>query len=59
MDVSAKYDKGGGYPLDNHSWFFLHDPSKKSANPVVLEDLLTGDSVSQILSEEAGSCTII
>ena len=59
VDVSAKYDKGGGYPLDNHSWFFLHDPSKKSANPVVLEDLLTGDSVSQILSEEAGSCTII
>ena len=60
-DVSAKYIKtdDNTYPLDNHTWFFLHDPSGKSENSVALEHLLNGDGVSQILSEEDGSCTIL
>ena len=61
-DVSAKYigarNADVRFPLDNHSWIFLHDPSSKSKSPVVLEDLLTGDGVAQILSEKGGNCTM-
>ena len=58
-DVSAKYhkDKNSHYPLDNHSWFLLHDPAQAATDQLSVEELLTGDTVEQIKNE--GNCSIM
>ena len=57
-DVSAKMFHGNqhqqAYPLDTHSWFFLHDPDTKQE--VSMESLTDQTAVGEIRSEGRCCC---
>ena len=43
-DISAKYHKSNNqeYPLDTHSWFFLHDPDSIVRTDTIVTNIETG-----------------
>ena len=59
-DISAKYHKSNNqeYPLDTHSWFFLHDPDSIVMTDTIVTNIDTGQEEESGGEEQPDTFTV-